>query len=462
MFIKETYQQRRAKIHATMKSGLALFLGNQESPINYPGNTYHFRQDSNFIYFFGLNLPNLAAVMDFDKETDTLFGDDIDIEDIIWMGPQASLKSQAEKAGIEHAEPLARLETVLHEAMAKGRKIHFVPQYRAENKILISELLGIKARFVQAYTSTELIKAIVPVRSVKTLEEIAEIEKACAVGYKMHTMAMKMARKGVKESEIAGFIDGISFQYGTGTSFPTILSQNGEILHNHGHKNTLEAGKLLLVDAGAEIESGYCSDNTRTTPVSGRFTQKQKEIYQIVLNANNTAREATVPGRKYQEVHLIAAKVIASGLKELGLMTGDIDDAVREGAHALFFPHGLGHHIGLDVHDMENLGENYVGYDAETQRINQFGTAYLRMGKRLEVGHVVTNEPGIYFIPALIDLWQGEKKFTDFINYDKLREYRDFGGIRLEDDILVTETGCRILGERIPIEVEEVENFMKG
>lgn len=462
MFTKETYQHRRSEIHSRMKNGIALFLGNQESPMNYPGNTYRFRQDSNFLYFFGLNQANLAALMDFDSGTDTLFGDDIDIEDIIWMGPQVSLKNRAEQAGIQHVEPLARLETVLHEAMAKGRKIHFVPQYRAENKIMLSELLGIKVSFIQAYTSTELIKAIVPVRSIKTVEEIAEIELACAIGYRMHTTAMKMAREGIKESEIAGLIDGIAYQFGTGTSFPTILSQNGETLHNHSHHNTLTKGRLLLVDAGAEIESGYCSDNTRTTPVGGRFTQKQKEIYQIVLNANNAAREATAPGQKYQDIHLIAAKVIASGLKELGLMSGNIDDAVREGAHALFFPHGLGHHIGLDVHDMENLGENHVGYDAETQRINQFGTAYLRMGKRLEVGHVVTNEPGIYFIPALIDLWQGEKKFTDYINYDKLREYRDFGGIRLEDDILVTETGSRILGERIPIEVDEVEELMKG
>lgn len=326
---------------------------------------------------------------------------------------------------------------------------------------MLNELLGISIQKLKASASLELINAIVNLRSIKEAQEIDEIRKACAVGYQMHVTAMKMAKAGIVEQNIAGTIEGIANSGGGMVSFPVILSQNGETLHNHNHSNILENGRLLLVDAGAEIESKYASDFTRTMPVGGKFTQKQREIYEIVLAANNQARELTKPGSTYLSVHLAAAEVIASGLKELGLMKGDVKDAVRNGAHALFMPHGLGHMLGLDVHDMEDLGQIYVGYDNEIRPVDQFGTAYLRLGRKLQPGFVITNEPGIYFIPALIEKWKAEKINTDFINFDRLNDYLNFGGIRLEDDILVTETGCEIIGDRIPITPDEIEEMMK-
>ncbi|MDO9614649.1 MAG: aminopeptidase P family protein, partial [Bacteroidota bacterium] len=382
-------------------------------------------------------------------------------EDIIWMGPQIALKEKVEKVGISKTEPFKKLQQIIEKAISSGRKIHFTPPYRAENKILLNELLGISISKLKAYSSVELIKAIVDLRSVKEEQEIAEIRKACAVGYQMHVTAMKMAKAGVWEQSIAGTIEGIANAGGGMVSFPVILSQNGETLHNHNHSQALQNGRLLLVDAGAEVGSHYASDFTRTMPVSGKFTQKQREIYEIVLGANNRGRELTKPGSTYLSVHLAAAEVIASGMKALGLMKGDVKEAVAAGAHALFMPHGLGHMLGLDVHDMEDLGQIYVGYDAETRPVDQFGTAYLRMGRKLQPGFVITNEPGIYFIPALIEKWKAEKINADFINFDRLESYLDFGGIRLEDDILVTETGCEIIGDRIPITPDEVEEVMR-
>jgi Xaa-Pro aminopeptidase len=377
------------------------------------------------------------------------------------MGPQVPLKEKAEKVGIVKTEPYKNLQKVIEKAISSGRKIHFSPPYRAENKILLNELLGISVSKLKAYSSLELIKAIVALRSVKEIQEIAEIRKACAVGYQMHVTAMKMAKVGVWEQTIAGIIEGIANSGGGMVSFPVILSQNGETLHNHDHSKLLQNGQLLLVDAGAEVGSHYASDFTRTVPVGGKFTQKQREIYEIVLAANNCGRELTKPGSTYLSVHLAAAEVIASGLKEIGLMKGDVKEAVSNGAQALFMPHGLGHMLGLDVHDMEDLGQIYVGYDDETRPVDQFGTAYLRMGRKLQPGFVITNEPGIYFIPALIEKWKAEKINSDFINFDRLESYLDFGGIRLEDDILVTENGCEIIGDRIPITTDEVEELMR-
>jgi Xaa-Pro aminopeptidase len=428
--------------------------------MNYADNCYHFRQDSSFLYFFGLDFQNLAAIIDTQSGEEILFGDDVDIEDIIWMGPQIALKEKADKVGISSTEPFHNLQKYVEKGILSGRKIHFLPPYRAENKLLLNSLLGISVPKLKAYSSTELIKAIVALRSVKEVQEVTEIKKACAVGYQMHVTAMKMAKSGVWEQSIAGTIEGIANSRGGMVSFPVILSQNGETLHNHDHSKILENGRLLLVDAGAEIGSHYASDFTRTVPVGGKFTAKQREIYEIVLAANNRGRALTKPGSTYLSVHLAAAEVIASGLKELGLMKGDVKEAVAKGAHALFMPHGLGHMLGLDVHDMEDLGQIYVGYDEDIQPVNQFGTAYLRMGRKLQPGFVVTNEPGIYFIPSLIEKWQKEKINTDFINFDRLEKYLDFGGIRLEDDILVTESGCEILGERIPVTPEEIEALM--
>jgi Xaa-Pro aminopeptidase len=462
MFDRNTYVNRRNALKKKGLTGIGLVLGNQESAMNYRDNTFHFRQDSTFLYFFGLDFSGLVGVIDFDSGEDFIFGDDVDIEDIIWMGPQVPLKENALKSGIVNTAPSAKLFDFVVSAIQQGRKIHFLPPYRGENKMLLEKLLGISSLRVQQYASLEFIKAVIDIRSIKEPQEIEEIAKACATGYEMHVAAMKMALPGVWEQKIAGTIEGIALAGGGMTSFPIILSQNGETLHNHDHSKILKEGKLMLTDAGAESLLHYASDFTRTVPVGGKFTQKQREIYEIVLAANNKATELTKPGVTYLSVHLAAAEVITAGLKELGLMKGDVKEAVKNGAHALFFPHGLGHMMGLDVHDMEDLGQIYVGYDDEIRPVDQFGTAYLRLGKKLKPGFVITNEPGCYFIPALIDKWKVEGINADFINFDKVNEYRDFGGIRLEDDILVTETGSEIIGERVPIDADEVEAIVRG
>ena len=457
MFSKETYIQRRALLRQKIGSGLILIPGNQESPMNYPENTFHFRQDSTFLYFYGLDLPGMFGVIDVDSNHDLLYANDVEIEDIIWMGPQKSVAEQAFAVGVDVTAPLDKLGQTVERAIKAGRKVHFLPPYRADNMMQLSSLLGIKTGKLKQYASMALIHAIVAMRSLKDAEEIAEIERACAIGYEMHVTAMKMAQPGITEQQIAGLIEGIALSKGAGTSFPTILTQNGETLHNHNHSFTLQSGRLMIVDAGAESNGHYASDFTRTIPVGGKFSPKQLDIYNIVLAANNKAFSLTKPGVTYQSVHLETARVIASGLKELGLMKGDVDEAVASGAHALFFPHGLGHMMGLDVHDMEDYGQIHVGYDDEIRPIDQFGTAYLRLGRRLQPGFVITNEPGIYFIPALIEKWEKEKINAGFINFAKVRDYIGFGGIRLEDDTLVTETGARLLGNRIPINPEEVE-----
>jgi len=459
MFESKTYSERRLRLRNKIRSGIILILGNTESPMNYMGNTYHFRQDSNFLYFFGLDLPGLVGVIDIEDGKDCIYGNNVDIDDIIWMGPQPTINDLALKAGVLCTHPLKDLNSTIHRAIKQGRKIHFTPPYRAENILMLERLMGIHPSLVQKYASVELVKSIVSLRSIKEPVEIAQIDAACDIGYRMHTEAMKMSKPGESELNIAGTMEGIAHRYGLMPSFPIILSQNGETLHNHDHSQILKQGRLLLSDAGAENIFHYASDNTRTMPVGGRFTKQQKDIYNIVLDANNRAIELAKPGIPYLNIHLEAARVIASGLSELGLMKGDVNEAVANGAHALFMPHGLGHMMGLDVHDMEDLGENYVGYDDEISRSDQFGTAYLRLGRKLQEGFVITVEPGIYFIPALIDKWKSEKINSSFINFDKLSEYIGFGGVRLEDDILITQKGCRILGsKRIPITVEEVEN----
>lgn len=459
MFSKDTYVNRRTKLKNKIENGLVLITGNNDSPMNYKSNTYHFRQDSTFLYFFGIDLQGLAGIIDVDNDKEILFGDDYTIDDIIWMGPQTSLKEKAEKIGIRDVKPFSELQKTIEEAVRLKRKIHFTPPYRGENIMLLADLLGIHHREVEKQFSLELTHTCIDLRSIKEPCEIEEMERHMATARKMHTTAMKMARPGITEQEVTGAIEGISMSGGGMVSFPVICSVRGETLHNHYHGNTLKEGDLLLVDAGSESPLHYATDHTRTTPVSGKFTEEQRKIYQIALDANNQAREATKPGVPYRDVHLLACRVIASGLKEMGLMKGDVEKAVEAGAHALFMPHGLGHMIGLDVHDMEDYGDTLVGYDEEIQRSKLFGLAALRLGRRLQPGFVITNEPGIYFIPALIDNWKAKNKFTEFINYEKLEAFKGFGGIRLEDDILVTEDGCRILGERIPITVEEVERI---
>lgn len=462
MFETSVYKNRRARLKEKVKSGLVLILGNGEAPANYTDNTYKFRQDSSFLYFFGLNQPGFAGVIDIDSGDEYLFGNDVDMDDIIWMGPQPSVKDMAARGGVSKTAPFARLADCMKTAISQGRRIHFLPPYRFRNMLLLEELLGIRPALVKNYASLELIKAVVDLRSVKEPCEIEEITKACNIGYEMHTAAMRNCKPGVKEQYIAGLIEGIAASYGSMVSFPVILSQNGETLHNHDHSQILQEGRMMLTDAGAEEVSHYCSDFTRTVPVGGKFLTRQKEVYNIVLAANNKAIEIAEPGVTYQYVHLEVCKVLAQGLKDLGLMKGDVNEAVAAGAHALFMPHGLGHMMGLDVHDMEDLGQIYVGYDDETRPIDQFGTSSLRMGRRLQEGFVITDEPGCYFIPALIDQWRAQGMHKEFLNYDKIETFKDFGGIRLEDDILIIPGGSRFLGDkRTPITVEEVEEIMR-
>ncbi|MDR0295609.1 MAG: aminopeptidase P family protein [Prevotellaceae bacterium] len=463
MFSATIYQQRRLRLREQIPSGLLLFLGNVEAPMNYNANIYRFRQDSSFLYFFGLDEPALAGIIDVDAVTETLFGNDVDMDDIIWMGPQPSMRDKADKCGVKNVMPYAKLADVVAEAVKKGRTIHFLPPYRFANKLLLKNLLNIAPEEQKAKASPEFIRAVVNLRITKEACEIAEIDKACNIGYAIHIAAMKLCKPGIRESCIAGVIEGMAISEGYMPSFPVILSQNGETLHNHDHSQILTEGRLLVIDAGAETTMHYASDFTRTLPAGGRYTSKQKEVYDIVLAANNRAFNLTKPGITYRSVHLEVAKVITEGLQQLGLMKGDVEASVAAGAHALFFPHGLGHQMGLDVHDMEDLGENYVGYDNETERAKQFGLGYLRMGRKLQVNYCVSNEPGIYFIPALIEQWKQENKLAEFINYTRVTGYIGFGGIRLEDDLLITENGCRILGDkRLPITTEEVESTMNN
>lgn len=462
MFSKETYAARRRQLRESVKSGgLILLPGNSDAPSNYPNNIFHFRQDSTFLYFFGINLPDMVGVLDVDSGEEVLFADDLSMDDIIWTGPQPTVGELGARVGIGTTRPLGDVFAVVENAVRRGRKVHFLPPYRADKKIRIAQWLGLDVAAVPNYISIELALAVVSLRDKKSDEEIARIEEACEIGYKMHTTAMKMCRPGVVEREIAGAIEGVALQYGAGVSFTSIVSQNGETLHNHYYGNTLEEGRLLLVDAGAEAVSNYCSDFTRTMPVSGRFTQRQKDVYNIVLAANARAFELSEPGKLYRDIHLESARVIARGLTDLGIMKGNPDDAVAEGAFALFMPHGLGHMMGLDVHDMEDIGEKYVGYDLETERGTDIATSALRMGRRLQPGMVMTVEPGIYFIPAYVQKWKAEGKCKDFIDFGAAEKYFGFGGIRIEDDLLITEKGNRMLGKkRIPVTVEEIEEFM--
>jgi len=461
MFPKEVYWQRRNLLRDLVGDGLILFPGNEECGINYKDNTYHYRQDSSFLYFFGINKPGFYGVCDVDEKKDTLYGNDFTMADIIWMGDQPSVNDLAAEVAIDSSASEATLVKDLQKAFQSGRKIHLLPNYRGDHVIKLAELLGVKCEEVNNFVSAELVEAVIKLRAIKDQYEIAEIEKAVDVAGIMHTTAMKMGFPGNYEYELSGAIEGIALSHGGPTSFPVILSMDGQTLHNHSHGNVLEAGRMIVCDAGAETAMCYASDITRTFPVGGKFSTQQKEIYNIVLKANTETIKASIPGRTYKEVHLMAAKIIAGGLRDLGIMKGDVDEAVAAGAHALFFPHGLGHMMGLDVHDMEGLGEDNVGYTEDLKRSEQFGLAYLRMGRELEPGFVITNEPGCYFIPALIGLWKGENKFTQFIDYQKAESYLGFGGVRIEDDILITDNGSRVLGTPIPKTVEEVEATMQ-
>ena len=464
MFSIETYVNRRTELKKLVKSGIILLFGNNESPVNYPNNGYYpFRQDSTFRYYFGLERDGLVGVIDIENDSEILIGDDIDIDDIIWYGSVNSVSDLAASCGMKKSAPMKQLQIICNEALKLKRPIHFLPPYRHDNKLQIFDLLGIHPNQQKESASVELIKAVVKMRSTKEQQEIDEIDQACSIGYKMHTTAMRLTKPGLTEKYVGGMVNGVANAYGSMVSFATIFTQHGEIMHGTPSWNKLEDGRLALCDCGAENRNGYCSDNTRTYPVNGKFTQKQLEIYKIVEECHDYALELSKPGIRYYDVHMGVCRLMTERLKELGLMKGDVDEAVKAGAHALFLPHGLGHMMGMEVHDMEGLGQNYVGFDDDIQPSTQFGTNCLRMGRKLEKGFVVTDEPGIYFIPALIDDWRAKGLHQDFINYDKVEGYKDFGGIRIEDDILITDNGCRFLGEeRIPYHPKDVEEYMSN
>lgn len=463
MFDKATYVNRRAKLKELVKSGIIILFGNNESPCNFPANGYYpFRQDSSFLYYFGLNRDGLVGVIDIDNDIETLVGNDIDIEDIVWYGSVDSVHDMAESVGVKNTVPMKSLKTICNDAMRQKRRIHFLPPYRHDIKIQIFDLLGVHPVQQKEAASMDLIKAVVKMRSTKEAQEIEELERASVIGYKMHTTAMRLTKPGLTEKFVAGQVDGTANSYGAMVSFPTIFSQHGEIMHGSPSMAELESGRLVLCDCGGETINNYCSDHTRTFPVNGKFTQRQLEIYSIVEACHDHALDVAKPGVKYMDVHFAVCRLMTERLKELGLMKGDTDEAVAAGAHAMFLPHGLGHMMGMDVHDMENFDQINVGFDEETRpRLDQFGTNCLRMGRRLEEGFVVTDEPGIYFIPALIDDWKASGHCAEFLNFDKIETYKDFGGIRIEDDILITKDGCRFLGEhRIPYHPKDVEEFM--
>lgn len=439
-------------------SGIILLPGNQPAPNNYPNNAYYFRQDSSFLYYFGLNIPSLVGVIDCDSGEEALYGDDFTVEDIIWTGPQPTLRELGAEVGIAATFPTAELEARLRKAVALGRRIHYLPPYRGETKLQLSALLGIKPPMLHAYKSVDLMFAVAEMREKKSDEEIEAMERAFRIGYRMHTAAMQMCRPGVVEREIAGVIEGIAKSMGSGVSFPSIVSQHGETLHNLNADGVLEAGRLLLCDAGGETVDNYCSDHTRTYPVSGRFTERQKDVYNIVLAAHDEVARIVKPHMMYTEVHNAAYRVLAEGLIGLGLLRGTAAEAVEAGAMTLFMPHGLGHGLGMDVHDCEAMGERSFDFSTIADRAARSATCIYRAAWRLEPGTVLTDEPGLYFIPALIDKCRAEGLYQGIVDYDALDAYRDFGGIRIEDDLLVTQTGCRMLGDRkIPITVEELE-----
>ena len=462
MFNKETYIRRRAELKRLVGKGVIVLFGNNESPMNYPANVYApMRQDSTFLYYFGQKRDGLVGIIDIDNDQEWLLGNDIDVDDIVWMGYTPSVSDLAAEVGVTKTAPMSQLAKVCCDSVATNRTLHFLPPYRHDIMIQLMDLTGIHPSKQKEAASVDLIKAVVKMRSRKELQEIDLIDRACDIGYEMHIKAMDLIEPGRTEREVAGQVDGVALSLAQGNSFATILSQHGEIMHGTPSDAVMEEGRLVICDAGCELED-YASDHTRTMPVGGKFTQKQLEIYSIVEECHDYVLQVARADIKWADVHFAVARMMTERLKELGLMKGDTDEAVAAGAHAMFFPHGLGHMMGLDVHDMEGLGQIYVGFDDETRpNLEQFGTNCLRMGRRLEPGFIVSDEPGIYFIPHLIDLWRKEGHCKDFLCFDKIEDYKDFGGVRIEDDLLITEGGCRFMGhKRIPYHPKDLEERM--
>jgi Xaa-Pro aminopeptidase len=460
MFQAEVYIQRRKILCDKIGSGLILFWGNDESPMNYPDNTYHFRQHSTFLYYFGIDFPSLSAIIDLDNQRQIIFGDDFTIDDIVWRGPQPTIAERAKLSGIEETQPMVKLYTILKEAQASRKVIHFLPPFRYENKIKLLRFLNIRPDEINVNASLDMVKAVISQREIKSLEEITEIEKAVDLSVDMHIAAIKMARTGMTEAQVAARVYETALAQNCQISFPIIATINGQTLHNHSHQNILKEGDLFLLDAGAESELHYAGDLSSTFPVSKTFTDIQKVFYEVSLKAHEAAVNSIAPGVRFREVHLAACRSITNSMKELGLMKGDTDEAIAEGAHALFFPCGTGHMMGLDVHDMEDLGEVHVGYEGEPKS-TQFGLKSLRFAKEMRPGHVFTIEPGIYFIPELIDLWKSKGKFESFLNWNEIEKFRHFGGIRNEENFVITDTGFRKLGKDKPKTIEEIEDLRK-
>lgn len=458
MFTNETYINRRLALRKSLKSGILLFLGNDESPMNYADNTFHFRQDSTFLYFFGLDFAGLAGIIDLDEGKEILFGNDLTVEDIVWMGTQPTLPQRAVSYGLTLIKPYSELAGYLQESVRKGRRVHFLPPYRPENKIKLMNMLGVSPSEAKTSSSIDLVKAVVNLRNHKSAEEISEIEKAVNISVDMHVTAMKMARPGMKESELAAAVTRVALAAGGQLSFPVIMTINGQTLHNHYHGNILKSGDMVLCDCGAETALHYAGDLSSTFPVGRKFTTRQKEIYQISLLSHEAAMARLSPGVAFREVHEEACRAIINGLKDINLMKGDTDEALASGAHALFFPCGTGHMMGLDVHDMEDLGEVYVGYDGQPKS-TQFGLKSLRLARPMEEGFVVTIEPGIYFIPELIAMWRKDGINSQFINFENVEAYSSFSGVRNEEDIVMTKEGYRVLGKKKPKTIDEVESF---
>ncbi len=458
MFAAQTYVQRRKRLREQVGDGVILLPGNSDSPMNYADNPYAFRQDSTFLYYFGLDACALVGLMDVDTGREVVFGDDVTMDDVIWMGPQPALAERAADAGITETISLRMLPDILKTYLRQGRRIHYPPQYRGANVLLLQDWLSLSPAELRKTASAELIRAVAAQRSIKSTVEVEEIERAIDVCCVMQTAAMRAVRPGVYEREVVGMMEGLAISRGSMPAFPTIFTVHGETLHNHDHSNVMRSGDIVINDSGAESPLHYAGDITRTIPVAGRFSERQKDIYAIVLNAQAAAIAAIRPGVLFRDVHLLACEILVSGLKDMGLMRGDIKEAVAAGAHALFFQCGLGHMLGLDVHDMESLGEDYVGYTEDIVRSDQFGLHSLRLGRALEPGFVLTVEPGLYFIPQLIHQWKAQKQHADFIDYEAVDRFLDFGGIRIEDDVLVTASGCRILGTPIPRTIQEVQD----
>ncbi|MEM9327577.1 MAG: aminopeptidase P family protein [Bacteroidota bacterium] len=455
LFSEAIYTRRRAQLKTLVGNGQILLMGNDESSSNFEHNHYPFRQDSSFLYFFGIDRPGLVGLIDIDANKETIFGEEATIDDVVWTGPQALLADLAARVGVLDTAPLHRLSATL------GATVHFLPPYRPENILKLGAWLTKTPEAITAGWSKPLVESVVALRSVKDDGEIEELEKASKVTASIHLTAMKAAVRGTREFEVLAEMQHAAAMANSSFSFPPIVTTNGQTLHNYYYGHELREG-LFLCDAGGESAKHYAGDMTRTYPVATTFTTKEREIYDIVASALQASVQAAKADILFKEVHLQAALVIAEGLKDLGLMKGESVEAVSAGAHALFFPHGLGHMLGLDVHDMEDLGEDLVGYDDEVSRSSQFGLKSLRLGRRLQEGFAFTIEPGIYFIPELIEKWQSEKRFADYLNYPKILGYLGFGGIRLENDYYIKHGKAELLGPAVPLTNTEVEDFRKS